>query len=87
MRLKRMKLGPLSFMSLVRELRRGSGDPRPLAVGGARELAPLLARELRAGGDPSAVVEGRFEYAAVLIWLGAPDEDVLREASRNDVPI
>jgi uncharacterized protein (DUF697 family) len=33
------------------------------------------------------VVEGRFEHAAVLIWLGAPDEDALREASRNDVPI
>ena len=35
------------------------GDPRPLAVAGARELVPLLARELRAGGEASAVVEGR----------------------------
>jgi len=85
--MRKMKLGPLSFMSLVRELRRGSGDPRPLAVAGARELVPLLARELRSGGDPSAVVEGRFENAAVLVWLGAPDEDVLREASRSGVPI
>jgi uncharacterized protein (DUF697 family) len=87
MNLKLMKLGPLSFMSLVRELRRGSGDPRPLAVAGARELVPLLARELRAGGDTAAVVEGPFEHAAVLIWLGAPDEDVLRDVSRRGVPI
>ena len=44
--------------SVVREVRRGAGDPRPLAVAGARELVPLLARELRAGGDAAAVVEG-----------------------------
>ena len=84
---RKLKLAPMSVISLVRELRRGSGDPRPLAISGARELVPLLARELRAGGDASAVVEGRFEGASVLVWIGAPDEDELRRASRAGVPI
>jgi uncharacterized protein (DUF697 family) len=82
-----MKLGPSTVISLVRELRRGSGDPRPLAVAGARELVPLLARELRAGGDPAAVVEGSFEHAAILVWVGAADEAALRDASRRGIPI
>jgi len=84
---RKTKLGPLSVMSLVRELRRGSGDPRPLAVAGARELVPLLARELRAGGDAAAVVEGLSDDAALLIWIGAPDEAALQRASRAGVPI
>jgi uncharacterized protein (DUF697 family) len=84
---RKLKLTPLSVISLVRELRRGSGDPRPLAISGARELVPLLARELRAGGDAAAVVEGRFDGASVLVWIGAPDEDELRAASRVGVPI
>ena len=47
----RMRLKPLALLAVVREVRRGAGDPRPLAVAGARELVPLLAKELRAGGD------------------------------------
>jgi uncharacterized protein (DUF697 family) len=86
-RKSKSKLGPLAFFSLVREVRRGEGDPRPLAVAGARELVPLLVRELRAGGDAAAVVEGRVGDAAVLVWVGPPDEDALREASRNGIPI
>jgi uncharacterized protein (DUF697 family) len=81
------KLGPLSIFSLVRELRRGGGDPRPLAVAGARELVPLLARELREGGDASAVVEQRVEHAAALVWIGPPDESELRAAARARIPI
>jgi uncharacterized protein (DUF697 family) len=84
---KRTKLGPLAIVSLLREARTGSGDRRPLAVAGARELVPLLARELRAGGDASAVVEGRVEGAAALVWVGKADEDALREAARAGVPI
>jgi uncharacterized protein (DUF697 family) len=83
----RSKLGPVALFSLVREVRRGSGDQRPLAVAGARELLPIIARELRAGGDPSAVVEGRVENAAVLVWVGPPDEEALRAADRAGVPI
>lgn len=81
------KLAPLSVLSVVREVRRGSGDRRPLAVAGAHELVPLLARELRAGGDASAVVEQRVEGAAAVVWVGAPDEEKLRAASRGRVPI
>ena len=58
MKKRKLTLTPLSIVSLLRELRRGAGDPRPLAVAGASELVPLLARELRAGGDAGAVVEG-----------------------------
>jgi uncharacterized protein (DUF697 family) len=81
------KLGPLALLSLVREVRRGSGDQRPLAVAGARELLPIIAKQLRDGGDPAAVVEGRVENAAALIWVGAPDEEALRAADRAGVPI
>jgi uncharacterized protein (DUF697 family) len=82
-----VRLQPFTLLSLVREVRRGAGDERPLGVAGARELVPLLARELRRDGDPTAVVEGRVEQVAALIWLGAPDEELLRRASRAGVPI
>ena len=85
--MSRRKLGPLAVLSLVREVRRGSGDQRPLAVAGARELLPIIAKQLREGGDPAAVVEGRFENAAALIWVGAPDVEALRAADRAGVPI
>lgn len=78
------KLGALALMGLLREARTGAGDKRPLAVAGARELVPLLARELRAGGDASAVVENRVEGAAAVVWIGKPDEAALRKI---DVPI
>jgi uncharacterized protein (DUF697 family) len=81
------KLRPLALLSVVREVRRGSGDQRPLAVAGARELLPIIARQLREGGDPAAVVEGRVENAAALIWVGPPDEEALRAADRAGVPI
>jgi uncharacterized protein (DUF697 family) len=83
----RRKLGPLTLLSVVREVRRGAGDERPLSVAGARELVPVLARELREGGDPSAVVEGRLEDVAVVVWVGAPDDAALRRADRAGVPI
>lgn len=81
------KFGPLAVLGVVRELRRGSGDRRPIAVAGARELAPVLARELRAGGDASAVVEGPTASVAVLVWVGPADEAALREADRKGIPI
>jgi uncharacterized protein (DUF697 family) len=86
--MSRSKIGPLSLISVMRELKRGAGDTRPLAVAGARELVPLLARELRAGGDASAVVEQRVDGpAAALVWIGPPDEDALRRATRARIPI
>ena len=84
---KKQVLGPVSLQTLLRESRTGVGDTRPLAVAGARELVPVLARELRAGGDPSAVVENRVDGAAALVWIGPPDEQELRKASRAGIPI
>jgi uncharacterized protein (DUF697 family) len=84
---RKTKLGPLAILAAVREVRRGKGDPRPIAVTGARELVPVLARALREGGDASAVVEGRVTDAAVLVWVGAADERELYEASRKQIPI
>jgi uncharacterized protein (DUF697 family) len=81
------KLGPLAIVSALRQLRKGAGDPRPLGIAGARELVPLLARELRAGGDASAVVEGRVEGVAALVWVGPADEEQLRAADRAGIPI
>ena len=81
------KVGPLSAVSLVREARRGAGDRRPLAVAGSRELVPVLAKELRAGGDHDAVVEQEIDGAIALVWVGPPDEDRLRAADRARIPI
>jgi uncharacterized protein (DUF697 family) len=82
------KFGPLTILSLVREVRAGTGIQRPIVVAGARELVPLLAKELRRGGDPFAVLEaGRPEDGAVFVWIGEPDEAALRAASRAHVPI
>ncbi len=86
-RIKGQKLGPLAVLAAVREARRGVGSLRPLAVAGARELVPVLADALRAGGDPAAVVEQRFEGAAALVWVGPADEEQLRAAGRADIPI
>jgi hypothetical protein len=75
-------------VSLVRAARAQPGEPKPVVVGGARELVPLLARGLREGGVPAAVREGGpFDGAAVLVWIGKADEDQLRRASLARVPI
>jgi len=85
--MKKAKLGPLALLGLLREVRAGASDRRPIAVAGAKELAPLLARELRSGGDSSAVVEGRSADAAVLVWVGKVDEAELHAAVRAGLPI
>ncbi len=60
----------------------------PIVVSGARELVPLLARELRAGGDHAAVREGgTLDGASALVWIGAADEAALHAASRARLPI
>ncbi len=83
-----MRLAPLELLSILREVRAGSGGDRPIAIGGARELVPLLAKELRAGGDAAAVQEyGDAEHAAALVWIGDAEGDALRAAARAGVPI
>jgi len=79
-------IAPRAVLRALREVRGGT-EHRPIAIGGARELARLLARDLREGGDESAVVTETLEGAAVLVWIGKPDEDALREASLAHVPI
>ncbi|HEX5448952.1 MAG TPA: hypothetical protein VFW85_02705 [Gaiellaceae bacterium] len=78
-------MNALSFLKLLREVKQG--DARPLAVAGMRELVPVLARELRAGGDGSAIVEGRVEGACALVWVGGADESALHDAWRARIPI
>ncbi|HEY2326131.1 MAG TPA: hypothetical protein VGH52_01460 [Gaiellaceae bacterium] len=79
------KLGPLALAKLLREVK--PGDTRPLGVAGFRELVPVLARELRAGGDASAVVEGGTKDVAALVWLGDEDEAALHDAWHAGIPI
>jgi uncharacterized protein (DUF697 family) len=84
-----LSIGPLSLLPVVRELRGGPKAERgPVVVAGARQLVPVLARELRAGGEPGAVREGGSPASAsALIWIGPADEDALRAAARARVPI
>ena len=81
------KVGPMSLVSLLREVRKAESETKPLAVAGARELVPILARELRAGGDAAAVIEQDVTDAAALIWVGEADEERLRAADRAKIPI
>ncbi|HEY1366053.1 MAG TPA: hypothetical protein VGF23_03025 [Gaiellaceae bacterium] len=87
-----LPVNPAALRGLYRELQSSAGDRRHLAVDGARELAPLLARELARGGDPTAVNMGGLDGAAALVYVlaGAPDESDeqgLRRANRARVPI
>lgn len=81
-----MKL-PVS-LGAVRKLFKELADVerRPVAIGGARELAVALERELLRGGDPSAVRIGSTEGAAVYVHIGS-DEAPLRAARKARVPI
>ena len=82
------RLRPLAVVGILRELRTGAGERRPIVVAGASELVPLLVRELRAGGDASAVVEGGPPASAsALVWLGPADEAALKPFARAHVPI
>jgi hypothetical protein len=79
---------PLMAYRVYQQSRLASVPAAPVAVAGASELVPLLAKELRAGGEASAVVEGPPRgHAAALVWIGAPDLDVLRAAARTETPI
>jgi uncharacterized protein (DUF697 family) len=90
---KRSPIRPAMVLALVRELRASAQDERPLLVAGATSLVPLLAKELRAGGEPGAVLEnGPIEGALALVYVlpGEPGEDdvrALRAADRARVPI
>ncbi len=82
-----------ALRSLVNEVEASTGDARPLVVGGARELAAVLRRELGRGAAPGAVRDGDSpEGAAVLVYVvtrDASDEDAraLRRARATAVPV
>ena len=84
-----VRLGALR--ALVKEVSAGAG--KPLVVGGARELAGVLRRELGRDAKPGAVRAGDApEGAAVLVYvLGhEPEPDdvaALDRARRARVPI
>jgi hypothetical protein len=78
----------LAAIRAVQEAKGGAAEHRVIAVGGARELVPLLARRLRdGGGDPAAVSETFRSDAAAFVWIGKPDEHALRTASLARIPI
>ena len=81
-----MKVSIGAVRNLVRDLR--PGIPKPIAIGGASELARVLERELSRGGDPSAVRVGDPAGAAVYVHVATgDDEHDLRAARRARVPI
>ncbi len=79
--------------ALVKEVSVSSGDAKPVVVGGARELAAVLRRELGHGAQPGAIRDGdSVAGAAVLVYvLGrdptSDDEAALKRARRARVPI
>jgi uncharacterized protein (DUF697 family) len=73
-----------AIRKLVKEL--AAVERRPLAIGGAAELAHALERELVRGGDQSAVRIGAPDGAAVYVHIGG-DEAPLKAARKARVPI
>jgi len=80
----KVPVSPGAVRKLFREL--AAAERRPLAIGGAQELAFALERELVRGGDPSAVRIGSPGGAAVYVHIGN-DDGALKTARRARVPI
>lgn len=88
----KLPLSPKTVYGVVKELRAAAEDERPLVVGGARELASVLRKELAKGGEPAWVRDSGTDEAAALVYVlaAAPteqDERELRAADRAGVPI
>lgn len=81
-----------AIRKLLREVESSGGGGHVLAVGGARELAPVLRQQfLRGRADPAAVRLGHPEGADVYVHVladepGDDDLAVLRRAERRRVP-
>jgi uncharacterized protein (DUF697 family) len=87
---------PLSFgalRGLAKEIQVSSRDAKPLVVGGARELVPVLRRELGKDAKPGGVSRAddpRGGAVFVYVLAGDPTEDderALKRARRARVPI
>jgi uncharacterized protein (DUF697 family) len=89
----RLPIGVGALRALVKEVAVSSNAAKPLAVGGARELAAVLRRELGRGAKPGAVrADDDPKGAAAYIYvLGheptRDDEAALKRARRARVPI
>jgi uncharacterized protein (DUF697 family) len=83
-----VKVGALR--ALAKEISVSDAAGKPLVVGGARELAAVLRRELGRDAKPGAIRAGDDPRgAAVFVYVlgGEPDEAVLKRARRARVPI
>ncbi|HWX09618.1 MAG TPA: hypothetical protein VNY33_06545 [Gaiellaceae bacterium] len=82
-----------ALRKLVKEVQVSARAENPLAVGGARELASVLRRELGRDAKPGAVrADDEPRGAAVLVYVlarepSAEDEQALKRARRARVPI
>jgi uncharacterized protein (DUF697 family) len=88
----KLPLKPAAVLGVIREIRASREGDKPLAVGGAKELAAALRRELARGGVAEAVREGSPEGAAALVYViagdvHADDEQALKTARRARVPV
>jgi len=89
---RKLPLHPAAVYGLIKEIRASREGEKPLALGGAKELAAVLRRELTRGGVAEAVREGPAAGAAALVYVVAGDVDdederALREAGAAGVPI
>jgi uncharacterized protein (DUF697 family) len=76
-----------ALRKLIKELN-AAGERKPLAIGGAAEIARTLERELARGGDASAVRVGAPQGAAAYVHIATGDDEAaLRGARRARVPI
>jgi uncharacterized protein (DUF697 family) len=76
------------FRRQIKELQAAGSDRRPVAIGGAAEIARTLERELSRGGDAAAARVGPPQGAAVYVHIATgDDETALRAARRARVPI
>jgi len=89
----KLPVAPTAVRGTLQEIAASERAGKPLVVGGARELAGVLRRELGRGASPGAVRgDDAPEGAAVLVYVlgGDPrpeDEEALVRARRARVPI
>jgi uncharacterized protein (DUF697 family) len=82
-----------ALRGLIKELQVSGRDGKPLVVGGARELAVVLRRELARGAKPGAIRQndeprGAAVFVYVLAHAPTPeDEQALKRVRRARVPI
>jgi uncharacterized protein (DUF697 family) len=87
------RLSPETVWAALKTARSAGADAGWIAIGGARELAEVLARELGRGAAPGAVqVTAAVDGATVLVYVlaraaGEEDKRVFKAAHRTRVPV